>query len=1359
MQFIDRNTNPARVDDEILPLINGLLRNRRIFSGDQDDPPYVTEALKYRSQPQQRRSTSSYEGDNPFVKEILEIFDFDPLSFQVESWQQIDDLDKSRHQANGPTAGIVSAPTGFGKTEAFLGPLYQLLREGRQSSAAIVYPSRALLQDQLGRILEHLHQIRTRTDDSLSVGIYTGNTPYKMEDVGGSSAIFDTSGGRPRFTLANCWCGTDESPNQFQYKGTSRGYKLECEATPEHTFTDQELVLPRHDMVFNPGSRPDIILTTLESLEGFALKPHYPLIDELDTIVFDEVHLYTQMRGAHTAQVINNINEITDQSVLWLGSSATIDDAARFGSQLFGIDDDLPTVKPGPSDFDDAHDDKEHYYFLKSPDDGPGASSMSIQQHMLLGHSLLQQQNGTRHKMLGFIDSISQVNQKHSQLLDADGKRRLWEYHLGQDEVEDWTEVSEAMGTEFIDEPLRYTPVYSDRGFDSASVSDTDVLLSTSFLEVGIDVGELSIVTQYRTPWDLSSFKQRAGRAAREPGMDAHIAVMLSSLTGDANMFYRAERFLDSDIRTPLKTDNEVVQWIHKRFREYYRIADEVSNEKFRMTPPEEVFLNRYLGETLGYDRYLQLVVNPGEFFDSELDIRFTSEALTSQTLVEEAQATLASYMESQSSEFEEIEGFFEMDDGGIVRGAEAVETYVNKVQQRVLDLINALSGQVSGYQSRLDDLGVYTHDDQAESLQTELADYRERAAELPTGTTKEQVGFYERLLGDLFGISGQLMQLRSRVQQEASQNIPPVDTDRLNEVQQAVNQLATLTQDDRIREYYATQKRVYYLQEALNELHSYVGYSNPYLSLYAVKDLLRGAYYFDRYLRINDRSLGNVWYVPPNYYGDSGRFFTVFNPDRRGSSDESIDKLVSTYTPYRSEYASGNEMTAFLPNTRVTNDGVEFDFSSHVSGEEREGLLVPDSIELESMADLSGESALNIVQYCPTCYQILNDQSIGECLRHGQSAMGKIHSDPQVSTQLSDRTVTDARARVSIADVTAEVALEGVTLNIRPATWWGNEANFDGSDPLEVEIDSPDQKLGFQLDTRGLVFDMSEFLSEATQSRVRTVANRYTERDDDEYEFTVYHTAAHFFLQLVSDISSVNTTMLFYGFDRDAEEVYVFERTEGGQGIVDLVYDELTTDPGSVLETIVRYAFNPQVINERLWGSESFVEALPADLDAEAAIRETIAEALDTPYESVTERVFQEVISSVDKAAQFADDEDVSLRTAFKLKHAVATEQIAGNDEFPTQIIEDMDATLSSTERVERVFKSPDIDGCVENLHLSGCIAAGDQSDTLSYVVLEALREHITEQVPKDEMSERMFEHEALPGGEFDGESVFIAL
>jgi len=114
-----------------------------------------------------------------------------------------------------------------------------------------------------------------------------------------------------------------------------------------------------------------------------------------------------------------------------------------FAAKIFPIPDGrIRAVSPPDEDFATDHNDKEHYFFLKATEDGPGVSSMFIQQIMLLGHAMLQQEGEPRGKVLSFIDSISQVNQKRSQLEDADQQRDLWRYHTDIDEPGDWREVA-----------------------------------------------------------------------------------------------------------------------------------------------------------------------------------------------------------------------------------------------------------------------------------------------------------------------------------------------------------------------------------------------------------------------------------------------------------------------------------------------------------------------------------------------------------------------------------------------------------------------------------------------------------------------------------------------------------------------------------------------------------------------------------------------------------------------------------------------------------------------------------------------------------------------------------------------------
>jgi len=1358
MKYFDRNSNASRIPDDIRPLIRGFLSNTQIFDADQDNPPYITDGVKYTQRPQDRRATSKYTGDDQFVADIIELFDFKPLDFQVESWQLIRDLDADRRSSNNSRGAIFSAPTGFGKTEAFLGPLYQLLAEDQQDLAIVVYPSRALLQDQLGRILEHLYNLRTEHDTSLSVGVWTSNTPYTSSEVERKDAFFANQHGTRRFKLADCWCGDDET-HSFTYQGGSSTYRLVCENNDAHSFSDREILLNRTDIKNQPG--PDILLTTLESLELFSLKPNYNIIDRADTIVFDEVHLYTGLRGAHTANIAQNIEAITDHSLLWLGSSATVDDPQRFATDLFPVPSGrVESVAPPASDFRTDHEDKEHYYFLKTSEEGPGVSSMAIQQLMLLGHSLLNSETGERGKILSFIDSISQVNQKRAQLEDADRANELWQYHRTGSDYSNWDRVAEEMDCDFIESSLRFESVYSDAGFDAAATAESDLLLSTSFLEVGIDVGEITIVTQYRTPWDLSSFIQRAGRAARKEDTDSHIVVFLSDLTQDANMFYRADRFLGSEIRTPLKTDNHVIAWIHDQFEKFYETSTAVSKEWFSGSiDRKEEFLERFLCSELGYKQYYEFITEPAAVLRREFGIDVSESqlpALHGEEPVETVDQLLSELREDVTQP--EISDLIEDQVGQAMQREDLARSLVSEIRTDFLEFCSQRQALID----EIKDSDATTEGkvkSQLDALESTLEELRTSVTDLAETSPTEQIEALDDLIPDLYGITGDVERLRRVVDREhESVTLPELPTS-VDQVVDRVDTASRAIKNEELDQTTTKRKQIYYLRQMLTQLDEYNSIEQNDKSLYFVKHLLRGAYYYDRFLKVDDRSLeGTVWYVPPNYFQDAGKYFTVFYGEDDESGDEqSIDKLVQTYAPYRSEYQQeAGHLQAYLPETITDDDEVRFSFED-VPGDRRDGMITPDSITLDDVEDLSGGRALNIVRYCPECFQILKED---RCLRHNDRAFGKIHSNPEVETRLEGRQEEATRGRATLADITGKVTLTGVSLEITPARPVGdeNEFIFTGEDRISQEITTGNQPLGFSLDTRGLIFDLSDYASdidEETKKRVR----RYESLNELSLNEVARHTAAHCFTQLVADIGGVNPSMLFYGIDHEADEVYVFERSQGGQGIVDLVYEDLQTDPGTALNALTHICYNPQVINERLWASEDFVERIPEDPD-EHTVREVVRDMDETPiFPDIVDLIVDEVLSSIDRARQLSSEEGISTETAYRIKQTVSKEQVAGNNEFPADAVRKMPHDIGDLDRVKSLFFSPDIDGCVENLHLAECISAHDQSESLSYVLLERLREKLIERVPSEDATSQLIDREMLPGGEIDGTSVFFTL
>ena len=158
--------------------------------------------------------------------------------------------------------------------------------------------------------------------------------------------------------------------------------------------------------------------------------------------------------------------------------------------------------------------------------------------------------------------------------------------------------------------------------------------------------------------------------------------------------------------------------------------------------------------------------------------------------------------------------------------------------------------------------------------------------------------------------------------------------------------------------------------------------------------------------------------------------------------------------------------------------------------------MLIPDSIQLSEIPDITGQRALNIVAYCPQCLTLLDDQ---RCVRHNEIAWGKVHAEPQVRTVARDTDVEDATGSLALSSLRGQVTLEGVSLDITPARSMGDMGiQFTGDDRIQREINSPETPLGFDLKTRGLIYDLTDFVAyvEDNEDLIADVA-RYKNLDE----------------------------------------------------------------------------------------------------------------------------------------------------------------------------------------------------------------------------------------------------------------------
>ncbi|MFA9427056.1 DEAD/DEAH box helicase [Natronorubrum sp. A-ect3] len=1376
VRFADRSSEFERFsditgDDSIEAIIRGLLHNRQVSGPDDDDADYLTESLKFTRQEIPRRDLSALSEYDDYdlekARRIIEILDNEDdgeeegpkaLEFQLRSWDRIYQLDQER-RSEGEHRGVnLSAPTGFGKTWAFMGPVYdKVLNDSDFSTAILAFPRRALLRDQLSGILKRLYEIKESDeyDSTFSVGTWISGQPFDESDVTNTSktGVREDQNDRLVFTLADYWdSDSDEDDLYISHNG-------------EEIFNDDvsismdEFVFAKEDIKNNP---PDILLTTLESLELFSLKPNYDIIQNADALVLDEVHQYDGLQGSHAANVIRNVKSVRDDPLLFLGVSATLANPQRFGQKLFGLTDsgEFDTVQPTEADYQDDSGDYRNHFFLLSNEEGGGAASMYIQQMMLLGHGMLDPpqlgEDGEMAKILSFIDSKSQINQRRDQFNDADENDRLWEYHDGEspqfaggDSDDDYRNVAQNTDHNFVDQPLNMGVFHADSDTSISDLDEMEIIQSTSSLEVGIDIEDIEIVTQYREPLGgLSSFVQRVGRAGREKNTDAYAVTFLSSYAGDSNFYYRADRFLNSEITTPLRTDNDVIDNVHDMALAFYEEFDEIyQRHRYDWWDNDQVeidVLEQLFSENLGAEDFYDFLTSTKSTVFSVADFRPDTETLLTESGLEALDEALEEKETELEEEIEEIRTLIgEEDTARVIRGDDPVNGLLDRISDTTLDLLSQFEETIEDH-------------DGTENIQEKISETRDLIDE---GDSQDLEG----RLDAYFTVPNKLMVLQGLMGEIEGEH---PDLTIIQDIQSSLRNIETAVQDGTIERQQRERKILHYLSRAADEVQSYVTSRTdaPHGSLFHMKEMFRAAFFFDQCLRLADdhESVG-IDYFPEDYFGGGGKSFTLESTNRHESDKQiPLERIINQYAPFKTEYLSRTgEMQAFVPDVREVDGDMKMDFSS-VEGRVEDSVKIPERIQAESFNDVTDNRSLGVVYYDSEQYNIFNDYH--SVPPRANEERGRIHSEPHVNTEMTHVGDSETEDGLELGDVNAQATLEAVTLEISHTYYHEetDEIRFDGNREHRL-LESTDPKLGFVLDTRGITWDLTEFM-EALGEDIRAEVEQHKELDEVTFEEVALNTAAQFLRILISDVSGVNSEELLHGYDQTDEDysVFAFEQAEGGQGIVDLFFETLQTNPREILTSMNRLLYNSQLEVEQLCASPEFVDEVTSinqkSTDDRAAV---VTEILEITSEQVVDRIAEELLSTFDKIDNLADEADVEdHELLYELKHEVAVERMNGTD--PDEILDNLpDRFEEITDEVENstvrnLLVSPDADGCAANLHLNTTLFNAEQSETLSYIILEELRGDILESVPIEEDGGEILEREQLWASEENGEVIF---
>lgn len=232
------------------------------------------------------------------------------------------------------------------------------------------------------------------------------------------------------------------------------------------------------------AERPDILLTTPESLEAMLIgvkTDHTHLLGGVRAVVVDEVHAFAgDDRGWHLLAVLERLERVTGRAIQRIGLSATVGNPDQLLTWLQGA---KAGRRPGR---------------VVAPDTSSAAIGSPPAGDVELDY-------------VGSLDNaakvIASLHQGEKRLVFCDSRRQV-------------EELGAALRARDVTVFLSHASLSADeraRSEQAFAEARNCVIVSTSTLELGIDVGDLDRVVQIDSPATVASFLQRIGRTGRRP--------------------------------------------------------------------------------------------------------------------------------------------------------------------------------------------------------------------------------------------------------------------------------------------------------------------------------------------------------------------------------------------------------------------------------------------------------------------------------------------------------------------------------------------------------------------------------------------------------------------------------------------------------------------------------------------------------------------------------------------------------------------------------------------------------------------------------------------------------------------------
>ncbi|MBT2488667.1 DEAD/DEAH box helicase [Streptomyces sp. ISL-96] len=299
------------------------------------------------------------------------------------------------------------------------------------------------------------------------------------------------------------------------------------------------------------AQRPDVLLTTPESLEAMLVSAnvdHASFFAGLRTIVVDEVHAFAgDDRGWHLLAVLERLQRVVGRPVQRVGLSATVGNPDELLGWLQGSGaGKRPARVVAP-----------HLSETQSPSSAPPPGDIQLD-------------------YVGSVDNaatvIASLHQGEKRLVFCESRRLV-------------EELGEKLRFKGVTTFLSHASLSVDerRRAEQAFAEARDcVIVSTSTLELGIDVGDLDRVIQLDAPTTVASFLQRLGRTGRRQGTPRNclfLALDENGLLGAAGLLLQWSRGWVEPVVAPPEPRHIVAQQVLALCLQEHRVGDRLWSE------------------------------------------------------------------------------------------------------------------------------------------------------------------------------------------------------------------------------------------------------------------------------------------------------------------------------------------------------------------------------------------------------------------------------------------------------------------------------------------------------------------------------------------------------------------------------------------------------------------------------------------------------------------------------------------------------------------------------------------------------------------------------------------------------------